>query len=461
MTISVKCGQCAQAYEIDQAKYGGKKIKCKKCATVIEVPLEGAVDDFEVVEEQPKSGTEATALPASNDVLSRSRIVGLKSAVALSQLQREEESRGAIRASVLATHGDDKKRQAWRKGHQSHVSTAQSDLKKDEDRIQAFRAFLATQGGTGGYFKAFSTEFKAMYNDAVTLLGAPVRPMPPGTDFGSRAMGLVTDAVLGIYTGRGLLWGKDQMAEKNKAIEEANKIALETIQAAANQLEAGLPAKREALATATHKRDDAFRLREEKDSTDLQTLDQLIVDGKYADATNLATQLLKRVPESEVGGVLVSLSRSAFLSGNHADAARLMQDAICFGMPAPGGMDATYNDLWTKAESGLPGEANDAASDGSDAADQAWVIVVEDWGKKKDRCIEILVNMCPNRPPDCISQISEADFTQIMLVGSSRKHAEEFVEMIEQGGVRGSLRRGLMTPEPGSEYALIELTWKG
>lgn len=63
-TKIVNCVVCHESYSLDLTKYGGKKIKCKKCQGTIEVPMAQADDEFEVVGESP-SLPSATTRPAS------------------------------------------------------------------------------------------------------------------------------------------------------------------------------------------------------------------------------------------------------------------------------------------------------------------------------------------------------------------------------------------------------------
>jgi hypothetical protein len=136
-----------------------------------------------------------------------------------------------------------------------------------------------------------------------------------------------------------------------------------------------------------------------------------------------------------------------------------MQDAICFGMPAPGGMSAAYNDLWTKAEAGLPGDTDDATSVVAQDTDDSWVVVIEDWGPNRNKCIELIGQLVPDRPPNFSKMISDATCTQIVLLDCGRDNAERFVQMIRQGGVSASLRFGARPSESGGCDMVIRVKW--
>jgi hypothetical protein len=58
--------------------------------------------------------------------------------------------------------------------------------------------------------------------------------------------------------------------------------------------------------------------------------------------------------QDTVPQVLVTLSKCSFNAGNPTDAARHIQDGICFGAASPADMGPEYNNLWAKAAAGLP-----------------------------------------------------------------------------------------------------------
>jgi len=59
---NINCDGCGAEYNLDLDKYGGKKIKCKKCQGVIVVPTTAEADDeFEVVEEAAPATTPVAA----------------------------------------------------------------------------------------------------------------------------------------------------------------------------------------------------------------------------------------------------------------------------------------------------------------------------------------------------------------------------------------------------------------
>lgn len=76
--------------------------------------------------------------------------------------------------------------------------------------------------------------------------------------------------------------------------------------------------------------------------------------GQYDLAREHVTDLLGTVPKSRLAPALVLSSQIAHATGNTADAARAIQEAVCFGASAPPGMDSDFNELWAKAAAWLP-----------------------------------------------------------------------------------------------------------
>lgn len=64
----VACVTCHESYNLDLTKYGGKKIKCKKCQGIIEVPLAPVDDEFEVVGEIPVPHNDTAHTPTASGI---------------------------------------------------------------------------------------------------------------------------------------------------------------------------------------------------------------------------------------------------------------------------------------------------------------------------------------------------------------------------------------------------------
>ena len=151
MNKIVKCPACGEGYNLDLDKYGGKKIKCKKCQGIIAVPTAAeAQDEFEVVEETPtaapvriscpnckavlqaqpgvtvacpnckiqmrvpllapqQANPAMATLPSSvpPSILQRNRMASQRGAVNIALLQRNEPSKEEIRRAFLAVHGSE------------------------------------------------------------------------------------------------------------------------------------------------------------------------------------------------------------------------------------------------------------------------------------------------------------------------------------------------------------------
>jgi hypothetical protein len=86
-------------------------------------------------------------------------------------------------------------------------------------------------------------------------------------------------------------------------------------------------------------------------------------------------------------------------------------------------------------------------------------VLVEDWGRNKRKCIELLLRLVPDRSPELAMAIAEADCTEIVLSDCGREAAVEFVEMIGQGGVVASIRNGLLQSTSGRSHVVIRLKY--
>jgi len=362
MNKTVKCPACNEAYNLDLDKYGGKKIKCKKCQAVISVPTAAeAQDEFEVVEDA--SPQVSIAVPPS--MLQRHRMASQRGAVNIALLQRNESSREEIRLAFLELHGSESSRLP---DSISDVIEAENELDHrieslpDANALDWMRDVLSRalvyeprdicdrlttpsgplmSGGVLGMYKSILVgHTKAVkqgitdedaFPAAVKILGCIVRPMPEN----------------------GETYGEDWGIRKARA-SLIREIKIDTIKAAIevskNMKTMLLLEKSELLKEA-----DALIAAHAKEcGVELGRARVQIHEGNLAEATLPLQDLLKTAPVKLLGKVLIALSQCTYLSGNASNAARHIQDAICFGASAPVDMDEGYNDLWAKASSGLP-----------------------------------------------------------------------------------------------------------
>jgi tetratricopeptide (TPR) repeat protein len=372
VTAQVTCEACGAVYEVDQGKYGGRKIKCKACSGIILVPLGGG-NGIEVADPAVDAQGPAAVGKVSDAVFNRNRIAGQRAAVSISVLRRAEATREEIRAGVLAAYGDEAKRLRKAEPHQRRIELIKQEAAHEEERAKVLREQLGKQAPSRSNqeqkglladavkqgssivtrFMDLDPKLEEAFQMSVAVLGAPTRPLPAGTDFGMQVAGAAANVLLSMY-GRGWLWGKEGTKAGEKAMEEAFKIKLETIKAAHGRL---LHKKKEYADQLVACERAILELEEQRVSAADNGLTQarkLYSEGKLDQASQQALSVLKTCPIDRIGETLVMLSQVAFDSGNMADAARRMQEAICFNAVAPSNVDATFNDLWGKAEAGLP-----------------------------------------------------------------------------------------------------------
>jgi predicted Zn finger-like uncharacterized protein len=369
MAVRTTCNACGETYEVDESKYGGKKIRCKKCGSAISVPSSTA-DQFEVLEENAELRPKA---PSDSTRLNRNRIAGSRAAVSVTLLKRAESSREEIRMAVYAAYGDETARSRRIAALRSRITEIHEDGKQEEGLIELFGPYAAVQssredlsestggehlfvamaGSIIGRFQSIDVKLDEVFSKAVLVLGAPVRPLPPGTDIASQTVGACANVLLTIY-GRGVVWGKEGLKAGNDAIAEALSIKRDTIRAAHSLLLRKKHSRPESIARTEE--EIASTIREMCDSTDeaIATAYQLIADRSWDEASNIAKTLLTTCPVERLGDVLVLLSRVAFSTTHFPEAARRIQEAICCHAVAPTNTDAAYVDLWCKAEAGLP-----------------------------------------------------------------------------------------------------------
>ncbi len=361
----VKCPACNEAYNLDLDKYGGKKIKCKKCQAVIAVPTTAqAQDEFEVVEDPPPQ-VPPVQVPAGAppSILQRHRMASQRGAVNIALLQRNESSREEIRQAFLAVHGSEGSRlpdsivaiiEAQEELDRKIENSPQEKL--DWLRDVLARALASDPKNVGSNLTTSANPLKSFFgvgqqlskdgdedgfSFALSILGRPVREMP------AKKVPTGWDAFKGGLTGKTL---KDE--EARAGMERAVKI--DTIKAAIDVSESTLKmllAEKSALQQDMEK---VIAEHSQRSGAALGRARGQIQEGKLSEATLVLQDLLKTAPVKLLGQALVALSQCTFQSGNASNAARHMQDAMCFGASAPVNMDEGYNDLWAKASSGLP-----------------------------------------------------------------------------------------------------------
>jgi predicted Zn finger-like uncharacterized protein len=362
---SIVCSQCKASYNIDMEKYSGKKIKCKSCSNIISIPVfNQSSDGFEVVAEtaptqvvvrHPTPSQQST----SPGLLNRNRASGIRGAVNIALLQRNEPSRESIRNNFLDINGTENDRipdsvisfiksnreidaqiqklnldkLPWLKDVLARAIATNSDDHIGENLTtpESIMAQLFTNSGKLG-----KSNDEDAYSLSLGILGGPIRPIPP--------------AVVA-KTWRDSFNITSLESQRKSYIRQ---IKIDTIKAAID------------VSETTFK-----MLLSEKENNDLeynniisqhsrlskQTLisaSNSMASGDLMSATNALQNLVKTAPLDIIGQVLVALSQSTYLNGNAANSARHMQDAICFGASAPVNMDDGYNDLWAKASAGLP-----------------------------------------------------------------------------------------------------------
>lgn len=387
MKKSLSCPTCGESYQVDVDKFGGRKIRCKKCPGTIIVPQATELDeDFEVVQEESARPSPQPPAPESvgipSSVLDRHRTASRQGAVNIALLQRAEKSREVIRENFLALHGSEAMRAA-------NVTALQREVVEKTDALRQLRqtaselerslatgigleqAFQAAQGlidapGDGrtsgggassilaGIFSALSTSHKTCSEQLARGDGLLAQPFRTFMNEGQAALARF----------RKSLTREGQAEACAQAAERFGKLAGFIRQKG----EARDAAQRDVVRRAV----DALRSAQEKLETEIGLADNkakaLIDDARirlqaaeahigmarFAEALDILQLLVKTAPVDVLAQVLVALSKCAYHGGNAADAARQIQDAICFGASSPAGMDSDYYGLWAKANAGLP-----------------------------------------------------------------------------------------------------------
>ena len=370
MNKIVKCPACGEGYNLDLDKYGGKKIKCKKCQGIIAVPTAAeAQDEFEVVEDAPPvptaKATVPTAsvqrplpsvpVPANAPPLQRHRMASQRGAVNIALLQRGEASREEIRNAFLSVHGSYEARAAPIAELQRQLKESQSATGQPQEKLTWLKDVLARALGSDprqvgpnltkpkvkipGFLKQFARHGESLdkdgdedaYSYALGIMGKPVREM--------REMP------------QSFLTGIKEL-ERQKAEERAIKI--DTIKVAIQAFEGKNQALEATESVRRHKLQQQIAAFMQSHKAKFDHALAQVADGRLSEATVGLQEMLKAAPVAMLGEVLVALSKCTYWSGNASDAARHIQDAICFGASAPVDMDEAYNGLWAKASAGLP-----------------------------------------------------------------------------------------------------------
>lgn len=387
MKKSLSCPACGESYQVDIEKFGGKKIRCKNCPGTITVPHgTELVEDFEVVQEESVSpsprppASESVGVPSS--VLNRYRTASRQGAVNIALLQRAEKSREVIRENFLALHGSEAMRSAGIAELQREVLDKTTSLQQLRQTTSEFERSLATGVGLEEAFQA-----------AQSLIDAP----GDGRS-GERGASSILESIFSALSsshktyseqlskGDGLLAkpfrtfmseGQAALAMFRKSLTregqaEAFAQAAERFGKLAGSIQQKRAARDAAQRELVQRAVDALRRAQEKLELEigvadnkakaliddgrmkLQAAESHIVMGRFAEAVDILQLLVKNAPVDVLGQVLVALSKCAYHGGNAADAARQIQDAICFGASSPAGMDSDYYGLWAKANAGLP-----------------------------------------------------------------------------------------------------------
>ena len=326
MVIKLRC-ECGATYNIDAAKYGGRKIRCKACGAAVSVPSQPESEgEFEVIED-------AATVRDGN-----ATVPGGSAACAIADIavpRRDDATREGIRRAFLVLHGDASERESPVLDAERKASCLEQELHCLSKQLERFTATLtkarATRSigadllsgkGLGILRQMYGMSSKAqtgedVYEEAIQVNGAPVPP-------------------------------EKSLLSQLKKDREAK---MATVDAACGKLRGKI----------AHIQSQMSNTRESPRSEWLSacraSLDQagsLLDSGRNQEAEQFLSRLLKTAPIEMLEHVLTPLSRCAFLAGKFEQAVRHMQDAACFGAPTPIGIDRAYGELWSKAVAALP-----------------------------------------------------------------------------------------------------------
>ena len=377
MKKPIPCPACGNTFEIDLAKYGGKKVKCKQCQAVVAVPtLADLEDDFEVVEDNGPA-TAVVPKPAvpkpraqTAGVLERSRLGSNKGAVNIALLKRHESSRAEIRNAFLVLNPRPE-RGSTNAEHALTMATDRldqlSETRKTFDHLLAdARNLIDVQKVSRGRYKAGFK--KGALQGLFAPLGFQGSELDQAADEANRILevaGVVDEQQIRHADAvgaseevkdkliKGLKTFAKRVAQEMKE-HRGNKQKLDLIRKAhphlVDQIEEARREQAEcSQAVATERNTQMQALSEQLDAAE-----SALEEGAFVVSLNILRPLLSSCPDQFVPQVLTSISICEYSSGNATSAARHIQDAVCFGVTAPGGVDEGYNDLWAKASNGLP-----------------------------------------------------------------------------------------------------------
>jgi len=361
-------------------KYSGKKIKCKSCANIISIPVfNPSSDGFEVVTETaPTQVVLRNPTPSQQSTspvqLNRNRASGIRGAVNIALLQRNEPSRESIRNNFLEVNGSEVDRIPdsvipfiaknkeinsqieklcldkipWLKDVLARALSTNSDNSVGENLTASAIPIISFFSGTPN--KLTKSDDEDAYSFALGILGGPIRPIPPAITVKYESMpnlfGFGSNSSFSKFQ-------KVQSVGQDRAAI-VRQIKIDTIKAAIEVSETTNNLLISEKESNNCEYDNIIFQHSTLSKQILSTAKDSISNGNLISATESLQTLVRSAPIEMISQVLVCLSQCTYLSGNAANSARHIQDAICFGASAPVNMDSGYNDLWAKANSGLP-----------------------------------------------------------------------------------------------------------
>ena len=352
----IPCPACGHAYTLDLSRYGGKKIRCGQCQGIIMVPAAAPangepeiIDDADPPANSPAKGT-----------LHRHRMASQRGAVNIALLQRNEGSREEIRAAFLELHGDEADRipdSIVAVVLDRRAAEADLEAQKFDERAKTLQTFVDTWSvaendisvGKQICARTFSTShWDKLYEQALLLTGGPV----PCENY-IAAESSSTGPVLG-----GDLFGS-LVSNVMKALDTTRHVheqlrRLPTFRAAIAVIANMKAMVQDQIADANKQYDDILGGHEKACRQELKQAEDSLRNGASDQAASILEELIKQAPLPLLGRTIATLSKCSYRAGNLSDAARHMQEAMCFGASAPVDMDEGFNDLWAKASAGLP-----------------------------------------------------------------------------------------------------------
>ena len=362
-TIPATCSACGHVHMLDPVKYGGKKIKCRKCQAIVMVQ-EAATGDLAPETLGDGNVLDKAAAVLAAKTLNKHRTASQRAVVNIALLKRQEESREEIRDAFMELYGDEVVRipdsvipilKAKRLATEELEEQRYGDRIKDLERlIQLY----AVKGPPSSGLTTLRREWEflrsdndKLYEQAVALIGGPIEPTASKAPPPPAASGPLP-------FGGGLLGSL--VANVGKAMESAGidrknpENRIPTLKAAVAVLGNMQEMQEDKIRQCEQQYDAIIEEHEKKCRQQLGEAEEMLAAGKNADATGKLDVLLRQAPPSMLSRVVAMLGMCAYLSGNPTAAAQRIQEAVCFGASAPTGMDDGFNDLWAKASAGLP-----------------------------------------------------------------------------------------------------------